>query len=156
MHALILSSNTNINWKYRRQEIEQLAIPRNKLPFSRSLYHNKSQINHFPSAIIFASGVYGSSPPHRDESISRKISIVPKIAPSEAKWFLLSNLEIEKCNDEEQGVVYFTRIARGKFVGVKEWMVDHNMFRRVGPHLVGGATRKEPHFGRPATRTLPP
>ena len=46
---------------------------------------------------------------------------MPKIAPSEAKWFLLSNLEIEKCNDdEERGVVYFTRIAQGKFVGVKE------------------------------------
>ena len=69
--------------KYRRKEIEQLAIPRNKLPFSRSLYHNKSQINHFPSAIIFASGVYGSSPAHRDESISGKISIVLKIAPCE-------------------------------------------------------------------------
>ena len=77
--------------------------------FSWFLYYNKSQINHFPSAIIFASGVYGSSPPYRDESISGKISIVPKIAPSEPKWFGLSNLEIEKWTSVK-GVVYFTRI----------------------------------------------
>ena len=77
--------------------------------FSWFFYYNKSQINHFPSAIIFASGVYGSSPAHRDESISGKISIVPKIAPSEAKWFVLNDLEIEKWSSV-QGVVYFTRI----------------------------------------------
>ena len=48
-----------------------------------------------------------------DESISRKISIVPKIAPSEAKWFVLNDLEIEKWSDV-QGVVYFTRIELGE------------------------------------------
>ena len=69
--------------KIRREEIEEFAIPRNKLPFSRFLFPYKSPINHFPSAIIFAAGVYGSSPAHRDESISGKISIVLKIAPCE-------------------------------------------------------------------------
>ena len=133
-----------------------IIVPKHIWFFSRFLFNNKSQINHFPSAVIFASGVYGSSPPHRDESISRKISIVPKIAPSEPKWFVLNDLEIEKWS-EVQGVVYFTRIE-GKFVGVRwdrksEWWI----ITCLGGwgHIWWGATRKEPHFGRPPTCTLP-
>ena len=38
---------------------------------------------------------------------------MPKIAPSEAKWFVLNDLEIEKWS-EVQGVVYFTRIELGE------------------------------------------
>ena len=82
---------------------------------------------------------------------------MPKIAPSEAKWFVLNDLEIEKWSDV-QGVVYFTRIE-GKFVGVRwdrksEWWI----ITCLGGwgHIWWGATRKEPHFGRPPTpRTLP-
>ena len=80
---------------------------------------------------------------------------MPKIGPSKAKRFGLNDLEIEKWS--ALGVVYFTWIARGKFVGVRwhgksEWWIITCLGGRG--HIWWGATRKEPHFAR--TPTLPP
>ena len=81
------------------------------------IYKSKVLLN-FPLVIIFAVGVYDRSLPYRDESISRKISIVLKIAPSEAKWFERRG----KREMERTQCCLFLGIARGKFVEVQGGM----------------------------------
>ena len=82
-----------------------------------SIYKSKVLLN-FPLVIIFAVGVYDRSLPYRDESISRKISIVLKIATSEAKWFERRG----KREMERTQCCLFLGIARGKFVEVQGGM----------------------------------